>query len=271
MTELPVSRSTVRPSVSIVIPALEEAENLRLVLPTLPAGAEVIVVEGREPDHTAEVIREVRPDTALIRQTRRGKGNALSCGLRAATGDIVVFFDADGSSRPEEIGLFVSALRAGADFVKGTRLRPGGGSDDLTVLRRLGNVALTKACNILFRARYSDLCYGYNAFWRDVAPVLQLPNPDSTSPELQWGEGFEIETLINCRVALAGLHISEVPSYELERLHGTSNLHAWRDGRRVLRTMLIERLRKRRQPLRKRELRSSFPTAEPEPVGRPSW
>lgn len=228
------------PSISIVVPALNEAENLRLLLPQLPADAEVIVIEGNRPDHTAEVIAEFRPGTQLITQTRRGKGNALACGIAEATGDVVVLFDADGSARPEEIELFVAALLAGADFVKGTRMRPGGGSADLTRLRRTGNLALTRLANLLVRSKYSDLCYGYNAFWADIADTLALPDIHSTAAQMLWGEGFEIETLINCRVALAGLHVAEVPSYELPRIHGLTNLHAWRDGKRVLRTMLSE-------------------------------
>lgn len=248
------------PTVSIIVPALSEAENLRLLLPTLPPGAEVVVIEGHPPDHTREVIEEIRPHTVLIEQTRRGKGNAVACGVAAATGDIIVMFDADGSARPEEIEVFVAALRAGADFVKGTRMRPGGGSDDLTHLRRAGNWVLTQVANVLLGSRYSDLCYGYNAFWRDVVPVLRLPDPTSSDDEMLWGEGFEIETLINCRIALARLHVAEVPSWELDRVHGVTNLHAWRDGRRVLRTLLTERQAKGRA-------RSALRDARPPTVG----
>jgi glycosyltransferase involved in cell wall biosynthesis len=90
-----------RPTVTIVVPAKNEAANLRQVLPDLPAAHEVIVVDGHSEDDTRAVVAEVRPDARFVQQTRRGKGNALACGLQAATGDVVVLFDADGSADPE--------------------------------------------------------------------------------------------------------------------------------------------------------------------------
>jgi hypothetical protein len=100
----------------------------------------------------------------------------------------------------------------------------------------------------LFKTRFTDLCYGYNAFWRDVLPVLDLPannQPGVSSQDMLWGDGFEIETLLNCRVAATKMHVAEVPSVEKLRIHGVSNLNAMTDGTRVLRTMLVERRRAR--------------------------
>jgi glycosyltransferase involved in cell wall biosynthesis len=241
------------PKISIVVPARNEARNLEVVLPALPAGAEIIVVDGHSVDDSAEVVRRVRPDARFIGQTRKGKGNALAVGFAEATGDIIVMFDADGSADVAEIDRFVDALLAGADFAKGSRVLAGGGSTDITVIRSLGNRSLTLLTNILFRTRYSDLCYGYNAFWSDVLPHLDLPLPHPVDTP-QWGDGFEIETMINTRVATARLRVAEVPSVELDRLFGESNLHAVRDGLRVLRTILTERWqtlpgRVRRRPL----------------------
>ena len=229
------------PTITIVVPARNEARNLELVLPALPAVHEVIVVDGWSSDDTEAVVRRTMPRARFLQQTRRGKGNALACGFEAATGDVIVMFDADGSANPDEIHDYVEALRSGADFAKGSRVIGGGGSEDITWLRDSGNRVLTAVTNLLFRTRYTDLCYGYNAFWRDVLPVLSLPS--STPVEAQWGDGFEIETVINCRVAARGLQIHEVPSVELERIHGTTNLNTFRDGFRVLRTIAGERLR----------------------------
>jgi hypothetical protein len=200
---------------------------------------EVIVVDGWSSDGTVETARRVLPGVKIVRQTRRGKGNALVCGLAAATGDVVVMFDADGSADPDEIPHFVKALREGADFAKGSRELDAGGSEDLTRFRSWGNLAMTRLTNVLFGTRYTDLCYGYNAFWRDVVSALHLPSPAIETPE--WGDGFEIETVLNCRVAAARLVVREVASVERSRIHGVSNLHAVRDGLRVLRTILIER------------------------------
>jgi len=230
------------PTVSIVIPTLNEARNLEVVLPELPADAELILVDGRSVDGTIETAQRIRPDITVVRQTRKGKGNALACGFEAATGDIVVMFDADGSADPAEIPAFIDALIAGADFAKGTRFHKDGGSDDITPLRRAGNWMLNFLTNQLFRTRFTDLCYGYNAFWRDIVPFLDLPPGlrGERGDVMHWGDGFEIETVLNCRVAVAGFSVSEVPSVERPRVFGTTNLRTFADGSRVLVTIMKE-------------------------------
>jgi glycosyltransferase involved in cell wall biosynthesis len=235
-----------QPRISIVVPAKNEARNLELILPQLPPVHEVILVDGHSVDGTADVARRVLPGIKVVQQTRRGKGNALACGFAAVTGDVVVMFDADCSADPLEIDRFVAALTAGADFAKGSRFRPGGGSADITTLRRLGNRALNGLANRMLRTKYTDLCYGYNAFWADILVELDLPDPSiapMTPETMIWGDGFEIETVINCRIAAAGLAVTEVPSYEQLRVHGVSNLNAVSDGLRVLKTINTERRR----------------------------
>jgi glycosyltransferase involved in cell wall biosynthesis len=233
------------PRVSVVIPALNEARNLPYVFDRLPEDVfEVVLVDGASTDGTVEVARTLRPDVRVVRQTRRGKGNALACGFAACRGDIIVMIDADGSTDPREIPAFVAALLAGADYAKGSRFIDGGGSTDITRIRRAGNFGLNLLTNALNGTRFSDLCYGYNAFWRHCLPALDLESGTVAGTGLQWGDGFEIETIINVRVARAGLRMTEVPSFERPRLHGESNLNAVRDGLRVLRTIARERLRR---------------------------
>jgi len=191
------ARRAHRPSLSLVVPTLNEADNLAVVLPELQK-----VLDSIPGDH--EVI--------LV----------------------------DGGS--------VEALTDGADFAKGSRFTEGGGSDDITAVRRAGNAFLNGVANTAFGSEFSDLCYGYNAFWTDMLPVLDLPDSDEEPPEdgsMVWGDGFEIETVINVRMAAADADIVEVPSVERGRIHGETNLRTFRDGLRVLRTILVEWVQRR--------------------------
>jgi len=226
------------PTVTVIIPTLNEAKNLPHVFDRLPEGIdELIIVDGHSADDTIEVALSLRPDARIVLQNRKGKGNALACGFAAAHSDIIVMIDADGSTDPAEIPSFIAPLLAGADFVKGSRNMEGGGSADITGLRGLGNRVLGAVVNVMFGTRYTDLCYGYNAFWRHCLPYLHVTC-----------DGFEVETVINVRAARAGLGIVEVPSFERERIHGLSNLNAWRDGKRVLKTILHERFSRLPEP-----------------------
>jgi len=234
-----MSHHTRRPTISVVIPALNEERNLAYLASRLPHDVdEIVFVDGDSVDNTALVARELWPNGIHLKQTRRGKGNALACGFEAASGDIVVMIDADGSTDPAEIPRFVGALISGKDFAKGSRFVQGGGSSDITRVRRLGNWGLNTLVNTLFATKYTDLCYGYNAFWRDCLEVMDLP--DTQASTAQWGDGFEIESLINVRVAASGMQIAEVSSYECDRIHGASNLNAVKDGLRILKTILQE-------------------------------
>ncbi|MBG0832524.1 glycosyltransferase family 2 protein [Planomonospora sp. ID67723] len=220
----------ISPTVSVVVPAMNEAENLPHVFATLPQWIdEIVLVDGNSVDDTVAVAKRLRPNVRVVTQTGKGKGDALAAGFAACTSDIIVMIDADGSTDGREIIQFVGALVTGADFVKGSRYAAGGGSDDLTFTRTFGNKVLTGLVNMIYGTQYSDLCYGYNAFW---ARHLDALNIDCT--------GFEVETLMNIRAAKAGLKIQEVPSHERCRIHGESNLHAVRDGIRVLKTIIRE-------------------------------
>jgi len=261
-----------KPSVSVVMPALNEARNLPHVFAKMPPDVhEVIVVDGCSVDDTIAVAQRLWPEVRLVKQTRVGKGNALACGFAAATGDIIAMVDADGSADPGEIPRFVAALCSGADFAKGTRFAPGGGSSDITQLRKLGNRGLSALFNRIYATKYTDLCYGYNVFWRRHLGVLGL-DPDSPASDSYdghiWGDGFEVETLIHIRVAKSGLTVYEVPSFEHPRLHGVSNLNVPRDGMRVLRTIFRERQHSRRKaaPPVLAPLPSSAETPDPAPA-----
>jgi glycosyltransferase involved in cell wall biosynthesis len=224
------------PTVSIILPTLDEAKNLPHVLPDLPdIVSEVVLVDGGSKDNTIMVAKELRPDIHIIRQTGKGKGNALAEGFAASTGNIIVMMDADGSHDPHEIMLFVDALMKGADFAKGSRYIHDGGSKDFTWIRRFGNSSINLLANVCFRVQFTDLCYGYNAFWRHCLPYLDIDCP-----------GFEVEALMNIRACKAKLKVKEVPSFEAVRLFGESKLKALHDGWRIVKTIVGERLGERR-------------------------
>jgi glycosyltransferase involved in cell wall biosynthesis len=221
------------PRVSVIIAALDEEDSLPLVLRRLPGGLfEVILVDGHSNDRTVEVALAERPDIRVIRQPGCGKGNALRAGFRAANGDILVAMDADGSTNPAEIPAFVGQLLSGADYVKGSRFIPGGGTADMTVIRKMGNLGLMWLAMVLFGIRYTDLLYGFTGFWRRELDHLDLRS-----------EGFEIETEMNLRAAVIGLRVVEVASFERLRIGGDAHLVPLRDGWRVLKEILHQRIR----------------------------
>jgi glycosyltransferase involved in cell wall biosynthesis len=238
-SQYPLPSSVWRTSISVVIPARNEAENLRWLLPQLATVDEVIVVDGESADGTEEVVPALCPQATLIRQRPQGKGAALRAGFAAATGDVIVMLDADGSMDPLEIDTFVALISRGFDVVKGSRHSCGGGSEDLTFIRRLGNKVFVRLANALYRTGWSDLCYGYIALRRSALDRLRL-----------YSNGFEIETEICVHAVTAKLAVAEVPSYELNRRSGVSSLHPFRDGWRVLRVLLRNRLRRRREVTR---------------------
>ncbi|MFE1548689.1 glycosyltransferase family 2 protein [Streptomyces sp. NPDC058718] len=224
-------KAPVRPAVSLVIPALNEARNIPWVFEQIPdCVGEVLLIDGDSHDATVRVATRILPTVRSLKQGGKGKGNALRTGFLAARGDYVVMMDADGSMSPAEIPHFVHFLENGYDFVKGSRFVEGGGSLDITRFRKLGNHALLALVNRLYDATLTDLCYGFCAFRRSFLDQLDLH-----------ATGFEIEAEMIVHALRSGLRIAEVPSLELPRRNGRSNLHAISDGRRVLRTLLSER------------------------------
>ena len=220
-------------TVTLVIPARNEARNIAWVLEQIADDVdEIILVDGDSTDATLITARSLRPDIKVVRQNGIGKGSALRTGFLAASCDIIVMMDADGSMAPQEIRHYLHFLANGYDFVKGSRFIGGGGSLDITPFRRLGNRFLLAVFNSLYGSDLTDLCYGFCAFHRRYLDLLDLT-----------ATGFEIEAEMTVRAMEAGLRIAEVPSLEMPRRAGKSNLRAIRDGRRVLTTVLRGRRR----------------------------
>ena len=225
-------------TVSLVIPVRNEARNIAWVLEQIADDVdEIILVDGDSTDATVITACSYRPDIRVVAQEGIGKGSALRTGFLAATCDLIVMMDADGSMSPQEIRHYVHFLRNGYDFVKGSRFIGGGGSLDITPFRRMGNRFLLAVFNTLYHGELTDLCYGFCAFHRRYLEHLDLT-----------ATGFEIEAEMTVRAMQAGLRIAEVPSLEMPRRAGKSNLHAIRDGWRVLDTVVAGRRRESSRP-----------------------
>jgi glycosyltransferase involved in cell wall biosynthesis len=216
--------------ITIVVPTLNEARNISTVINELQNSgfANILIIDGNSRDKTVEIARGMGIN--VLDQVGKGKGSALRQAFEYdGISQYVIMMDADGSMDPREIPSFIEALRNGSDVVKGSRFMPGGRSEDMTSIRRLGNKIFVHLANIIHGAKYTDLCYGYAAFRKDALHKLQ-PHLKST--------GFEIETELFIKAKKLGLKVTEVPSIEYQRKNGQSNLNAARDGLKILKTIL---------------------------------
>jgi glycosyltransferase involved in cell wall biosynthesis len=222
--------------VNVIIPTLNEGKNISDIITRLKmiGCKDILVVDGNSKDDTVATARTL--GAKVVHQNGNGKGAALRQAFEDSCldGDVVVIMDADGSMNPEEIRQFVEAITNGANVVKGSRFLPHGGSEDLTPIRRAGNVILTKLLNLLFLTKYTDLCYGFIAFDKNAIKKL---NGNLAS------ENFEIETEICIKSKLLGLRVIEIPSIERARRYGVSNLSTFKDGFKILSLLLKEALR----------------------------
>ena len=207
------------PRITVLVCTLNEAENLPQVLPKIPKWVdEILLVDGHSTDGTVEVAEEICPEIKVLYQPGIGKGDAIKYGIQRATSDIVVTLDADGETNPEDIPRFIEPLIAGVDFAKGSRLTRGC-PQNMPWHRWLGNRILASTCNILLGTRYTDVCSGYNAFWKTAFLRLNTKN-----------DGFEMEQEILVRVKKVGLKVAEVEHETMGRLNGSSKVSAIKQG-----------------------------------------
>jgi glycosyltransferase involved in cell wall biosynthesis len=219
-------------SVTALVCTLNEEENLAHVLTEIPDWVdELLLVDGHSTDNTVAVARGLRSDVRIVRQPGRGKGDALKCGIEQATGDIIVTLDADGTTDPRDMSRFVEPLLRGCDFVKGSRFalsRPAGKPRH----RIFGNWVIVTTYNVLYRTKYTDLCSGYNAFWRQAMARVDLS-----------GWTGQEEPLLNARVRKAGLKVVEVGHHDKGRIAGETKQPSWQQGFGAVKTVIRERFR----------------------------
>lgn len=228
-----VQRPQHKPKITVLLCALNEAENLPHVLPKIPDWVdEVLVVDGHSSDGTVGMAQSLCPRARILLQPGKGKGDALIYGFASATGDIIVTLDADGSTDPQEMERFIRPLLNGYDFVKGSRFR--GRLPHNSFIRILGNLGLAFIFDILFLRGYTDVCSGYNAFWKTRIQKVTLDCHGD----------FPAEPTLHSRVAKAGLRVKEVGHRDLGRIAGFPKVPIWwRHGLWILQALLRERFR----------------------------
>jgi len=215
--------------ITVLICTLNEEANLPHVLPNLPEWVdEVLLVDGHSTDRTIEVAQKLRPGIHILQQPGKGKDRALKYGFDRAQGDIIITLDADGTTDPEEMQRFIEPLLNGYDFAKGSRflkIRPA----KMPWYRHLGNWILITEANLLFGTKYTDLCSGYNAFWKKSWERVDFPDK------------FGYEPLITLRAKRVGLKTIEIPCSDKGRVSGSSKLPNWRQGWGAFKGILKER------------------------------
>ena len=202
-------------NISVLICTLNEAANLPYVLPKIPDWVdEILLVDAHSVDGTAEIAKKLCPRIRVLYQAGKGKGDALKLGISAAKGEIIITIDADGETPPEYIADFIKPLLDGYDFAKGSRLfrkRP----SKMPGYRWFGNKVLTLTCNILYGTHFSDICCGYNSFWKQEFLKLDLSYGKSEI-------GCSMEQQMIVRAQKAGMKIKEVPINSEGRIAGSS-------------------------------------------------
>ena len=219
------------PRTSVIICTLNEEQNLPYVLPKIPQWIdEILLVDGHSIDRAIEVAKALRPEIRVLYQQGRGKGDALKYGIKHASGDIIVTLDADGATEPEQMSEFIEPLLNSYDFAKGSRFL--NSHPNMPLHRRFGNWVLTTVANLLFGTKYTDICSGYNAFWKKVINDINL-----------FSNGFEMEQEMNVKIKKAGLKIIEVPCQDKGRISGSSKVSGLKQGLNNLKTIVVERFR----------------------------
>jgi glycosyltransferase involved in cell wall biosynthesis len=208
------------PKITVVVPTRDEEGLVGEIVDLVrPYADEVLVIDGHSRDRTREIAAEHHARVILDRG--RGKGDALRMAFEEATGDVIVFIDADGSHEPKDIPAMIAPIVAGrADMVVGSRGK--GGSDELhgtleQLIRYVGSQIIMLAINYRWNVRLTDSQNGFRAIRRDVGRKLGLTSNLTT-----------IEQEMLMKALKQGYRVSEIASHEYERKWGTSKVVVWK-------------------------------------------
>jgi len=207
---------------SIVIPARNEAESLRDILPhlvDLVGEAEVIVVNDGSTDNTLAACAAF-PVRVISHPYPKGNGAAIKTGARAARGDVIIFMDADGQHRPEDIPALLEKFNEGYDMVVGARQS----GSQAGLHRAVANDVFSRFASWMVMQPIADLTSGFRVVRasRFRQFLYLLPN------------GFSYPTTITMSFFRAGYSVAYVPIHSPRRSNGASHVHPLRDGVRFL-------------------------------------
>ena len=229
------------PEISIVIPAYNEEQVIGNVLKEvcsvtsrMPRKCEIIVVNDRSSDGTAQVVEKFSSQGVILLDSKnpQGKGGALRTGFDAARGECVVMMDGDGSHQAIDIPKLTDEVFRTKGLVIGSRIY--GGSQEYTRVRAFGNILFTWMFGLVHGRYLSDALNGFKAFHRDIYRKFNYS-----------ANGFEIEIELLVNALALKRSITEVPSMELSRQGGEVKSRVIRDGFRFLWRIILERFRKR--------------------------
>lgn len=203
-------------NISIAIIAKNEENSIKEVIEGCRKYAgELLVIDGHSTDSTKEIARGC--GVKVILDNGRGKGDAVRLAVRIATGDIIVFIDADGSHSPDDIPKLIAPIVSeGYDLVTGSRMK--GGSDELhgdlgKFVRMVGSDIITLGINYRYKIRLTDSQNGFRAIKTEVAKKLNLTEDITT-----------IEQEMIMKALKLGFKVTEVPTHEYSRRSGESKI-----------------------------------------------
>jgi hypothetical protein len=232
-----------RPSVSVVVPARNEAGNIEDIVrrtPSMGPDDEIIFVEGNSTDDTWNVIQNVARQYDGLRNIRtaqqdgKGKGDAVRKGFALATRDILMILDADMTVPPEDLPKFYDAIRTGkAEFINGSRLVYPIEKGAMRFLNLLANKFFAIAFSFVLGQRYKDTLCG--------TKVLTRANYKKLSANRSYFGDFDpfgdFDLIFGA--ARMGLKIIEIPITYRERVYGETNISRWRHGAILLRMVIF--------------------------------
>jgi hypothetical protein len=217
----------VKLTTTLLLPTLNEIDAVRVIIPQLrPEWVdETIVVDGGSTDGTVEYVRAA--GLRVHSQVNQGYGEGLLEAIKLARGEVIIEFNPDGNSIPDDIPRIIAKINEGYDLVIGSRYRDGAKSDDDDWLTATGNWMFTRIVNLLFGTQYTDSLVGFRAYRRQQA--LQL---DLDAPGLSW------PCQTSTRFARAGLRVTEIPAHEPARIGGKRKMMPFRTGLQITKLIL---------------------------------